>query len=90
MVLFEIPDIRLFWSQDPRFHDQFTAAPGAVIKFQSYSKYPDCYKDVSFWINEGQEVHPNDICEIVRGLSEEDLVEKVSEDLEGGLASELF
>jgi phenylalanyl-tRNA synthetase alpha chain len=32
---------------------------------------------VSFWIPEDKSVHPNDIAEIVRGLSTEDLVEKV-------------
>lgn len=37
MVLFSIPDIRLFWSTDSRFHEQFTS--GDIIKFQPYSKF---------------------------------------------------
>lgn len=48
MVLFSIPDIRLFWSQDPRFLDQFKS--GEIVTFQGYSKYPPCYKDMSFWL----------------------------------------
>lgn len=48
MNLFEIPDIRLFWSQDARFMDQFQ--PGKINKFKPFSKYPLCYKDVTFWI----------------------------------------
>eukprot|EP01126_Amoeba_proteus_P048035 TRINITY_DN5531_c0_g1_i2.p1 TRINITY_DN5531_c0_g1~~TRINITY_DN5531_c0_g1_i2.p1 ORF type:complete len:351 (-),score=59.88 TRINITY_DN5531_c0_g1_i2:242-1294(-) len=50
MILFAIPDIRLFWSQDLRFHKQFQE--GKVSKFIPYSKYPPCYKDVAFWIPE--------------------------------------
>lgn len=49
MLLFGIPDIRLFWSQDPRFLDQFKA--GQVKKYEPFSKYPACYKDVAFWID---------------------------------------
>ena len=49
MLLFGIPDIRLFWSQDKRFLDQFQA--GRVKKFEPFSKYPACYKDIAFWIN---------------------------------------
>lgn len=72
MVLFSIPDIRLFWSQDPRFHSQFEG--GGVVKFQPYSKYPPCLKDVSFWTNSS--FHPNDLNEVVREVAG-DLVEKV-------------
>jgi phenylalanyl-tRNA synthetase alpha chain len=64
MVLFDIPDIRLFWSQDPRFTSQFT--DGKITKFVPYSKYPMCYKDVSFWLPaaETRAVHPNDVYEV--------------------------
>lgn len=48
MVLFQIPDIRLFWSQDARFLQQFKQ--GQIGTFQPYSKYPPCYKDISFWL----------------------------------------
>jgi phenylalanyl-tRNA synthetase alpha chain len=49
MLLFGIPDIRLFWSTDPRFLRQFTR--GKITKFEPFSKYPACYKDIAFWIN---------------------------------------
>lgn len=48
MILFSIPDIRQFWSTDSRFLDQFAA--NKIVKFQPYSRYPECYKDVSFWL----------------------------------------
>jgi phenylalanyl-tRNA synthetase alpha chain len=87
MILFSIPDIRLFWSEDPRFLQQFQ--PGKVSTFKPYSKYPECYKDVSFWIPHEEEgakaaggalgpkpFHENDFCEIVRDVAG-DLVEDV-------------
>ena len=74
MVLFSIPDIRLFWSNDERFLSQFKA--GKITKFQSYSKFPFCYKDVSFWLPK-QGLHQNDVFEVIRGVAG-DLVEKVS------------
>jgi phenylalanyl-tRNA synthetase alpha chain len=49
MVLYDIPDIRLFWSEDGRFTQQFHAAKNN-IKFQPFSKFPPCYKDISFWL----------------------------------------
>lgn len=48
MILFDIPDIRLFWSRDERFISQFTK--DKVTKFKAFSKYPSCFKDVSFYV----------------------------------------
>jgi phenylalanyl-tRNA synthetase alpha chain len=75
MVLFGIPDIRLFWSEDPRFHQQFVKAGDDIVQFQPYSKYPPCYKDMSFWIK--SDFHVNDLHEIVRSIAG-DLVEEVA------------
>jgi len=72
MVLFSIPDIRLFWSEDSRFTSQFSE--GAVSTFRPYSRYPSCYKDISFWLPEGFKLHNNDFFEIVRDIGG-DLVE---------------
>jgi phenylalanyl-tRNA synthetase alpha chain len=67
MVLFGIPDIRLFWSADERFLSQFHESRASVT-FVPYSKFPMCYKDVSFWlpvVGEGQrELHVNDVYEV--------------------------
>jgi len=84
MVLFGIPDIRLFWSHDERFTRQFRAdcfkAGGAGAKFSSFSKYPPCLKDVSFWLPPDAEgtnaFTENNLCEVVRGVAG-DLVEEV-------------
>jgi len=65
MVLFQIPDIRLFWSKDERFLSQFKA--GEITQFQPYSKHPPCYKDITFWIPEGFE--ENSFMESVRGIA---------------------
>ncbi|KAJ1553742.1 hypothetical protein HK096_006629 [Nowakowskiella sp. JEL0078] len=73
MVLFGIPDIRLFWSTDSRFLGQFKS--GQIVKFQPYSRYPVCYKDVSFWCP--GEFHDNDLCDIVREVAG-DVAEDVS------------
>lgn len=105
MVLYSIPDIRLFWSEDPRFHSQFTKKRSTnippktlanlgshremnVFKFQPFSKYPACYKDISFWCgtaSTNQEdgrrqvetvIHDNDFCDLVREVAG-DLAEEV-------------
>lgn len=73
MVLFDIPDIRLFWSDDKRFTGQFKAGKLGQ-KFKSFSKFPPCYKDLSFWIND--EFTENNLCELVRGVAG-DLAEEV-------------
>ncbi|KAI9998586.1 hypothetical protein PInf_003135 [Phytophthora infestans] len=73
MVLFDIPDIRLFWSQDTRFISQFK--DGEITKFKPYSKYPECFKDVSFWYDD--DFHENNLCEVVRDIAG-DMVEQVA------------
>jgi phenylalanyl-tRNA synthetase alpha chain len=73
MVLFDIPDIRLFWSNDSRFTSQFKSGQ-LGMKFKPYSKYPPCYKDISFWISE--QFTENNLCEVVRGIAG-DLAEEV-------------
>ena len=73
MILFGIPDIRLFWSTDPRFLTQFSE--GQITTFKPYSKYPACFKDVSFWVPEAG-LHENDFCDLVRDVAG-DLVEDV-------------
>ena len=87
MILFSIPDIRLFWSKDPRFLSQFSTMDD-IRPFVPFSKYPACYKDVSFWLrssssaagggskNNTQDFHENDVMEIVRDVGG-DLVEDV-------------
>ena len=73
MILFGIPDIRLFWSTDPRFLSQFSE--NQITTFKPYSKYPSCFKDVSFWLPEAG-LHENDFCDLVRDAAG-DLVEDV-------------
>lgn len=87
MLLFGIPDIRLFWSLDPRFLTQF-ADGKRIQQFVAFSKHPPCYKDVSFWIRSPvsgpsngspttvREFHENDFMEVVRNAAG-DLVEDV-------------
>jgi len=61
MAVYKVPDIRLFWSEDPRFLAQFRGAAAAAaagragslagaVTFAPYSKFPACYKDVAFWL----------------------------------------
>ena len=72
MILFEIPDIRLFWTDDERFSSQFKE--GEITKFKPYSKYPPVYKDIAFWLPEGYV--ENDFFELARGVAG-DLVENI-------------
>jgi len=92
MLLFEIPDIRLFWSKDERFLSQFKGLSenlNQLKRFVPFSKYPACYKDVAFWLRSSsssaggglkanaQDFHENDAMEIVRDIGG-DIVEDVT------------
>lgn len=92
MLLFEIPDIRLFWSKDERFLEQFKGLSenlDGLRRFVPFSKYPACYKDVAFWLrsssssagggsrSNAQDFHENDVMEIVRDIGG-DIVEDVT------------
>jgi len=75
MVLFGIPDIRLFWSDDTRFSKQFNAQSFAQkVKFKPFSKYPPVMKDISMWIP--ADFVDNDLFEMIRDEGG-DQVEKV-------------
>ena len=73
MVLFNIPDIRLFWSNDPNFLSQFSS--GKECKYIPYPALEPVTKDISFWISnsviEGDQLefswkYANDFFEFVR------------------------
>lgn len=78
MLLFDVPDIRLFWSRDPRFLEQFGES-GELRKFVPFSRHPECYKDVSFWLPQGGSgsFHENDLMELIRTTAGSDVVESV-------------
>ncbi|MCJ1325852.1 hypothetical protein MMC10_002515 [Thelotrema lepadinum] len=80
MLLYSIPDIRLFWSQDDRFLSQF-ATDKPVRQFVPFSKYPSCPRDVAFWTREtgsggATSFHENDAMQVIRDIGG-DLVEQV-------------
>ena len=76
MILFDIPDIRLFWTNDERFHSQFKE--GEITAFKAYSKYPPVYKDIAFWTSrdEANRFVENDFFDLVRSTAG-DLAEKI-------------
>jgi phenylalanyl-tRNA synthetase alpha chain len=90
MRLFNIKDIRLFWSEDKRFLNQFK--DGKIKEFKPYSKYPPCYKDISFY--HSNLFNENDLFEIIREVAG-NLVEEVKlfdtfEDKKTGKSSKCY
>lgn len=76
MILYQIPDIRLFWSRDSGFLSQFkTDDISRNIVYKPISQYPQCANDISFWLP--KEVVPNDFYDLVRSVGG-DVVEQVN------------
>ena len=80
MRLYQIPDIRLFWSTDPGFLKQFdTLESKKPITYKEISKFPTCTNDISFWLPEGateETFSENDFYDLVRNIGG-DVVERV-------------
>jgi len=66
MPFYCIPDIRLFWSKDSGFLNQFENLPkDGRIKYNPVSTYPQCINDISFWLPEKKPFCSNDFYELV-------------------------
>lgn len=51
MIIYNIPDIRLFWSRDSGFLSQFNEKElHKNFKYKAISQYPPCSNDLSFWL----------------------------------------
>ena len=70
MVAMDVPDMRLFWSQDERVKKQLKLGN----KFKEVSKYPPITRDISFVVKNS--FIPNDYFDLIRDLGG-DLVEQV-------------
>lgn len=81
MCLYQIPDIRLFWSTDRGFLGQFIKVSSIHdnITYRPISQYPQCSNDLSFWLPESSEFSytSNDFYDLVRTIGG-DIVEQVS------------
>ncbi|XP_023301035.2 probable phenylalanine--tRNA ligase, mitochondrial [Lucilia cuprina] len=82
MVLFDIPDIRLFWSNDSGFLSQFSEKDlNKLAKYKPVSQYPQCKNDLSFWLPQGVDMEngfvANDFYDLVRSVAG-DVVEQIS------------
>ncbi len=71
MVKMEIPDIRIFWSEDERITSQFKDINS---KFTEVSKYPETSRDISFIID--KDINLNNYYEIVRDYAD-NIIEEV-------------
>ena len=80
MILYQIPDIRLFWSTDSGFLSQFvTDDINSKIVYCPISKHPQCVNDISFWLplpQNGYLFSKNDFYDLIRSVGG-DLIEQV-------------
>lgn len=79
MILYGIPDIRLFWSTDSGFTSQFAGkSPTEQIKYKAISVHPQVLFDMSFFLPDGAAFTDmtSNVYETVRNVGG-DLVEQV-------------
>ena len=80
MILFDIPDIRYFWMNDPKFLSQFST--GNITKFIPFSPLDSINKDVSMFVKsddmvDNKWIKENDIYQEILSLTN-DWVEKIT------------
>lgn len=79
MILFRIPEMRLLWSQDKRFLDQFKGFEDNGLKhFVPYTDHAGCYKDVIISLPSAEansEFHEGNIMEMVRDAAADEVME---------------
>lgn len=76
MLKFGIDDIRLFWSNDQRFFNQFKNE-SISTQFIPFSLHEASFRDFSFWIKSNQCLDDNDIYNFLRENCE-NYLEKVN------------
>jgi phenylalanyl-tRNA synthetase alpha chain len=81
MILYNIPDIRLFWSKDTGFLNQFNDKEvDRNFKYKAISQFPQCANDMSFWLPADLPLDAfsvNDFYDLVRDIGGE-VVEQVT------------
>ncbi|CAF1073379.1 unnamed protein product [Adineta steineri] len=76
MIMYGIPDIRLFWSTDSGFLSQFQFEDSTrPVQYKPVSAYPQCINDLSMWMNKTR-IDPLDLYDLVRSIGG-DLIEQV-------------
>lgn len=76
MCLYQIPDIRLFWSHDSGFLHQFKGNCNDKVVYKRVSQFPQCINDLSFWLPDEQQYSNNDFYDLVRNIGG-DIIEQV-------------
>lgn len=78
MRLYNIPDIRIFWSTDSGFLHQFEVDnETSPVQYKPVSVHPPCNNDISFWLPEDGTYSSQDFYDIVREIGG-DIIEQIS------------